>query len=110
MYQGNFFWDGEGFANSAENVHFSIEADGEAAVLRATLFDGEGNGQERDLNLGERIGNNDGNFQYSEFSAFGFVSASLTFCEIEFRSAQASTPQEGETSPAWRLTGARRRD
>jgi hypothetical protein len=39
--------------------------------------------------LGERIGNNDGNFQYSEFSAFGFVSASLTFCEIELRSAHA---------------------
>ncbi|KAH7074486.1 Cyanovirin-N [Paraphoma chrysanthemicola] len=61
---GNFVWEGEGFSGSAENIYFSIEADGEVAVLRATLFDGDGNGQERDLNLGERIGNNDGNFQF----------------------------------------------
>ena len=65
MRVGSFFWDGEGFANSAENVEFTIEGDGEVPVLRAILFDGEGNGQERDINLGERIGNNDGNFEYS---------------------------------------------
>lgn len=35
-------------------------------VLRATLFDGDGNGTERDLNLGERVSNNDGNFEYSK--------------------------------------------
>ncbi|KAF2819206.1 Cyanovirin-N [Ophiobolus disseminans] len=62
---GSFFWDGEGFAGSSENVHFTIEGDGSVPVLRATLFDGEGNGHERDLNLGERIGNNDGNFAYN---------------------------------------------
>jgi hypothetical protein len=64
---GTFFWDGEGFANSAENVHFSIEGDGTVPVLRATLFDGDGNGNERDLNLSERIGNNDGNFSFSMY-------------------------------------------
>ncbi|KAF1915655.1 CVNH domain-containing protein [Ampelomyces quisqualis] len=62
---GHFVWDGEGFSGSAENVYFSLESDGQAAVLRATLFDGDGNGEERDLNLGERIGNNDGEFSYS---------------------------------------------
>ncbi|CAO2649215.1 Nn.00g066000.m01.CDS01 [Neocucurbitaria sp. VM-36] len=62
---GSFFWDGQGFSGSAENIQFNIECDGEAAVLRATLFDGEGNGQESDINLGERIGNNDGNFEYN---------------------------------------------
>jgi hypothetical protein len=35
-------------------------------VLRASLCDQEGNHQERDLNLSERISNNDGNFNYSE--------------------------------------------
>jgi len=35
---GNFVWDGEGFSGSAENVHFTIEGDGEVPVLRATLF------------------------------------------------------------------------
>jgi hypothetical protein len=63
---GSFVWDGEGFSGSAENVHFSIEGDGEVPVLRATLFDGDGNGTERDLNLGERVSNNDGNFEYSK--------------------------------------------
>ncbi|OAL51445.1 Cyanovirin-N [Pyrenochaeta sp. DS3sAY3a] len=62
---GNFFWDGEGFSNSAENIEFSIEGDGEVPVLRAVLFDAEGNGEARDINLGERIGNNDGNFEYN---------------------------------------------
>jgi hypothetical protein len=62
---GSFFWDGEGFGHSAENVHFSIEGDGSVPVLRATLFDSEGNGQERDLNLSERVSNNDGNFEYN---------------------------------------------
>ncbi|KAH3962143.1 hypothetical protein HBI25_218840 [Parastagonospora nodorum] len=61
---GSFVWDGEGFSGSAENVHFSIEGDGEVPVLRATLFDGDGNGTECDLNLGERVSNNDGNFEY----------------------------------------------
>ncbi|OAL02816.1 Cyanovirin-N [Phaeosphaeriaceae sp. SRC1lsM3a] len=63
---GTFVWDGEGFSNSAENIYFSIEGDGEVPVLRATLLDVEGNGQERDLNLAERIGNNDGEFSYGE--------------------------------------------
>ncbi|KAJ4366764.1 hypothetical protein N0V83_007289 [Neocucurbitaria cava] len=65
---GNFVWDGQGFAGSAENVHFTVEGDGEVPVLRATLFDAEGNGQDRDLNLSERIGNNNGNFEYSTWS------------------------------------------
>ncbi|KAH7359683.1 Cyanovirin-N [Pyrenochaeta sp. MPI-SDFR-AT-0127] len=62
---GHFVWDGQGFSGSAENVEFTIEGDGEVPVLRATLFDGEGNGETRDINLGERIGNNDGNFEYN---------------------------------------------
>ncbi|KAJ4989366.1 cyanovirin-n family protein [Stagonosporopsis vannaccii] len=62
---GHFFWDGQGFSDSAEDVHFTIEGDGEVPVLRATLFDQEGNGQQRDVNLAERISNNDGEFNYN---------------------------------------------
>jgi hypothetical protein len=78
---GSFFWDGEGFANSAENVHFSIEGDGSVPVLRATLFDGEGNGQERDLNLSERVSNNDGNFEYSKSACPYLRSTALTLAK-----------------------------
>ncbi|KAI4611851.1 uncharacterized protein J4E87_010353 [Alternaria ethzedia] len=63
---GNFHWDGEGFANSAENIEFALEGDGDVPVLRATLFDADGNPETRDINLGERIVNNDGNFHYGD--------------------------------------------
>ncbi|KAF2128684.1 CNVH-domain-containing protein [Dothidotthia symphoricarpi CBS 119687] len=62
---GHFSWDATGFGGSAENVHFSIEGDGSVPVLRAGLQDVEGNYQERDLNLAERIENNNGTFYYS---------------------------------------------
>ncbi|CBY00831.1 hypothetical protein IAQ61_011742 [Plenodomus lingam] len=62
---GNFVWDGENFSHSAQDIEFTIEADGEAAVLRASLSDAEGNHETRDINLGERISNNDGNFEYN---------------------------------------------
>ncbi|USP78652.1 hypothetical protein yc1106_05926 [Curvularia clavata] len=63
---GHFVWDGEGFADSAEDIHFTLEGDGSVPVLRATLRDVDGNGETRDINLGERITNEDGNFQFSE--------------------------------------------
>ncbi|KAF1934865.1 cyanovirin-N family protein [Clathrospora elynae] len=62
---GHFTWDGKGFAGSAENIHFALEGDGDVPVLRANLFDAEGNGQTRDINLGERVVNNDGNFVFN---------------------------------------------
>jgi hypothetical protein len=67
--QGHFFWDGSGFSDSAQDVHFTIEGDGSVPVLRATLFDQEGNGQTRDVNLSERVSNNDGQFNFSTFPA-----------------------------------------
>ncbi|KAJ4379162.1 hypothetical protein N0V86_005205 [Didymella sp. IMI 355093] len=63
---GHFYWDGENFSGSAENIHFTIEGDGSVPVLRASLCDQEGNYQERDLNLSERVSNNNGQFNYSE--------------------------------------------
>lgn len=47
-------------------MHFTIEGDGSVPVLRATLFDQEGNGQTRDVNLSERVSNNDGQFNFSK--------------------------------------------
>ncbi|KZM21876.1 hypothetical protein ST47_g6994 [Ascochyta rabiei] len=64
---GHFYWDGENFAGSAEEVHFTIEGDGSVPVLRANLVDQEGNLQQRDVNLSERISNNNGDFNYSKW-------------------------------------------
>jgi hypothetical protein len=75
---GNFFWGGQGFSGSAQNIEFNIEGNGSVPVLRASLFDGEGNTQERDINLGERIGNNDGNFSYSGMLLLHLLSKSST--------------------------------
>ncbi|KAF1967091.1 Cyanovirin-N [Bimuria novae-zelandiae CBS 107.79] len=63
---GSFFWDGENFSDSAEDVHFTIEGEGEVPVLRATLHNADGEGVQCDLNLAERISNNDGSFVFSE--------------------------------------------
>lgn len=67
--QGSFYWDGVGFSGSAHDIEFAIEGGGSVPVLRATLVDQEGNGQQRDINLSERISNNNGDFNYSEWPA-----------------------------------------
>jgi hypothetical protein len=61
---GNFEWGGVNFSESADNISFSIEGGDSVPVLRAGLRDVEGNVQWRDLNLAERIGNIDGNFEF----------------------------------------------
>jgi len=61
---GRFQWGGEGFSGSAEDVTFTIEGEAQAPILRARLNDGQGNLVDRDVNLGERIGNNDGQFHF----------------------------------------------
>jgi hypothetical protein len=53
------------FSGSAENINFNIEGDN-VPILRASLGDGEGGWQDRDVNLAERIGNEGGNFVFSE--------------------------------------------
>ncbi|OLN97900.1 Cyanovirin-N-like protein [Colletotrichum chlorophyti] len=61
---GSFEWGGEGFANSAEDISFDFEGDG-VPILRARLFNLEGEAVDSDVNLAERIGNNDGNFSFN---------------------------------------------
>ncbi|KAI1411087.1 cyanovirin-N family protein [Hypoxylon sp. FL1857] len=63
---GRFAWDSAGFADSAENIRISIEGDGPVCVLRAQLRDVNGELQDSDLNLSERMANNDGSFYWSE--------------------------------------------
>ncbi|KAK3311055.1 Cyanovirin-N [Chaetomium strumarium] len=64
---GCFEWGGVNFSESAEGITFAIEGGDSVPVLRAGLKDLDGNVQWRDLNLGERIGNIDGNFQFGKW-------------------------------------------
>ncbi|KAK4234513.1 Cyanovirin-N [Achaetomium macrosporum] len=61
---GSFQWGGVNFSESAEGISFSVEGGDSVPVLRAGLRDVEGNVQWRDINLAERIGNADGNFEF----------------------------------------------
>ena len=56
---GRFCWGGENFNESATNVELSLEGSG-IPVLRANLFNVDGEEIEADINLAERISNEDG--------------------------------------------------
>lgn len=62
---GRFFWGGADFAASAENLRFALEGDNSVPVLRAQLRNAAGELVDADLNLGERLGNNNGQFTLS---------------------------------------------
>jgi hypothetical protein len=64
MSLGHIHWDGENFSHSVENVEFAIEGGGQVPVLRCFCRDSEGNEFARDVNLAERIQNDNGNFVY----------------------------------------------
>ena len=61
---GMIHWDGQAFSRSAENVTFSIEGGGQVPVLRTFLRSIEGEEFSRDVNLAERIQNQNGRFVY----------------------------------------------
>ncbi|KAF7534207.1 hypothetical protein G7054_g6426 [Neopestalotiopsis clavispora] len=63
---GHFEWNSSGFADSAEDIYLSIEGTGPVAVLRARLRREDGEWESRDLNLSERLANNDGQFHVME--------------------------------------------
>jgi len=52
------------FADSAEDISFSIEGDG-VPILRARLTNEDGEHQDADVNLSERLGNNNGEFYFA---------------------------------------------
>lgn len=62
--EGNFAWDGANFSETSEDVTFSIEGGGQVPVLRAQLANSEGEYFSRDLNLAERIQNDNGAFSF----------------------------------------------
>ncbi|KAK7422749.1 hypothetical protein QQZ08_009373 [Neonectria magnoliae] len=57
---GSFQWGGENFADSAQDISFELEGDDNVPILRATLGNLDGDGVACDLNLSERIGNDNG--------------------------------------------------
>jgi len=57
---GSFEWGGENFADSAQDIELNTEGDEENPILRAKLGNVEGEEVEADLNLAERIGNDNG--------------------------------------------------
>ncbi|KAK4151730.1 Cyanovirin-N [Chaetomidium leptoderma] len=61
---GSFQWEGENFSHSAEDISFSIEGDASVPILRAQLKNMEGGFNWADINLSERIGNEDGRFEF----------------------------------------------
>ncbi|OOQ89022.1 Cyanovirin-N like protein [Penicillium brasilianum] len=64
---GSFQWGGENFQDSAEDIEFSRDErdDGEAIpVLRAQLGNLEGENVSADINLAERIANEDGHLVF----------------------------------------------
>lgn len=64
---GSFEWGGENFQDSAEDIEFSRDDrdDGEAIpVLRANLGNLDGENVAADINLAERITNEDGHLKY----------------------------------------------
>ncbi|KAE8330981.1 Cyanovirin-N [Aspergillus sergii] len=62
---GHFEWDGENFSHTADDVRFAIEGDGEVPVLRAVLLNGAGESVESNVNLSERINNDNGAFDFA---------------------------------------------
>jgi hypothetical protein len=64
--QGSFEWGGENFAASAQNISFELEGDDSVPILRAELFNIDGEAVAGDINLAERIGNNNGEFHFGE--------------------------------------------
>ncbi|KAJ5469918.1 hypothetical protein N7530_007275 [Penicillium desertorum] len=62
---GQFHWDGGDFHSSAEDVSFDREGDDEIPVLRARLHDVDGELHDADINLSERIGNDNGNLVFN---------------------------------------------
>ncbi|KAL4947424.1 Cyanovirin-N [Aspergillus filifer] len=61
---GYFEWDGTEFSHSAEEISFDTEGEENVPVLRALLRNDEGELVRADVNLAERIGNDNGNFRF----------------------------------------------
>ncbi|XWX00381.1 hypothetical protein V2A60_008401 [Cordyceps javanica] len=61
---GRFEWGGRDFSGSAENITFSVEGDAQVPILRARLRGGD-DSSDADVNLAERIGNDNGSLSFA---------------------------------------------
>ncbi|GMF73546.1 unnamed protein product [Aspergillus oryzae] len=61
---GHFQWGGRNFSETARNVHFGFEGGAHVPVLRAELRTPAGTWEPRDVNLDERVFNNNGHFEF----------------------------------------------
>ncbi|KAL4882057.1 Cyanovirin-N [Aspergillus karnatakaensis] len=61
---GRFEWHGGDFSGSADDISFELEGDDNVPILRAQLTNGDGDQVDADVNLAERIGNNNGSFHF----------------------------------------------
>ncbi|KAB8212476.1 Cyanovirin-N [Aspergillus parasiticus] len=61
---GHFQWGGRNFSRTARNVHFGFEGAANVPVLRAELRTPDGAWEPRDVNLNERVFNNNGHFEF----------------------------------------------
>ena len=59
-------WGGGGFQDSADDISFDREGDDDIPVLRAKLTDVDGEEHDADINLAERIGNDNGKLIFLE--------------------------------------------
>ncbi|OAQ57667.2 transposase-like protein [Pochonia chlamydosporia 170] len=65
-HEGVIHWDGRDFASSVKNITFSMEGDSQVPILRVVLRTIDGDELPSDVNLAERIGNENGVFVYVE--------------------------------------------
>ncbi|KAJ6007453.1 hypothetical protein N7540_011429 [Penicillium herquei] len=61
---GHFCWGGVNFQDSASSIELNTEGEEDIPVLRATLISMEGEEIEADINLAERISNDNGNLVF----------------------------------------------
>ena len=58
-------WGEQNFTKSASDIKFNFEGGSNVPVLRAKLRNAAGGEQESDLNLGERLTNDNGNLVFN---------------------------------------------
>lgn len=58
-------WGEQNFTQSASDIRFNFEGGANVPVLRARLRKADGGEQESDLNLGERLTNDNGNLVFT---------------------------------------------
>jgi hypothetical protein len=61
---GSFEWGGENFKDSADGIELHREGDEEVPILRAKLNNLDGDEVDADINLAERITNDNGNLVF----------------------------------------------